>query len=60
MFQSVEGREVMLTDLFVSSVFQPHGVVSHAQHSDDEVNQSEDAVQPKKVVPSKDQQNHYR
>lgn len=44
---------MMLTDLFIISVFQPCRVVSHGQHSDDKVHQSKDAVQPKKAVPLK-------
>lgn len=40
-----------VTDLLVLSVLQPYGVVRHAQHCDDEVDQSKDAVEPQKAVP---------
>lgn len=43
--------DLMATDLLIFSVFQLQPVVSHTQQRDDEVNQSEDAVQPQKAVP---------
>lgn len=46
-----ETNVVMDTDPLVLSVLQPYGVVSHTQQCDDEVDQSEDAVEPQKAVP---------
>lgn len=43
--------DVMATDLLIFSVLQPYQVVSHTQQRDDEVDQSQDAVQPQKAVP---------
>ena len=43
----------MLTDLLILSVLQLGRVVEHAEHSDDEVEQGEDAVQPQKSVPAR-------
>lgn len=45
-------RDVMVADLLVFSVLQPYGVVGHTQQRDDEVDQSEDAVEPQKAVPA--------
>lgn len=43
----------MMTDLLIFSVFQLQRMVSHTQQRDNEVNQSQDAVQPQKAVPSR-------
>lgn len=43
----------MWTDPLVLSVLQPYGVVGHAQHREEEVDQSKDAVEPQKVVPER-------
>lgn len=42
-------------------VVQPQRVVSHAQHGDDKVEQSQDAVKPQEVVPERHEtrQCHY-
>lgn len=45
--------DVMVTDPLILFVLQSYGVVSHTQHSDDEVDQGKDAVEPQKVVPVK-------
>lgn len=45
-----EPRDATATDPLVLFVVQPQGVVSHAQHGDDEVDQSEDAVKPQEAV----------
>ena len=49
--------DVLVTDLFILSVLQPYGVVSHTQQRDNEVDQSKDAVQPQKSVPVKRTEN---
>ena len=46
-----EPDNLMETDLLILSVLQPYRVMNHAQRRDDEVNQSEDAVQPQEAVP---------
>lgn len=43
--------DLMMTDLLIFSVLQPYQVVSHTQQRDDEVDQSQDAVEPQKAVP---------
>lgn len=48
-----ETNVVMETDPLVLSVLQSYGVVSHTQQCDDEVDQSEDAVEPQKAVPAR-------
>lgn len=45
-----EPYDATATDPLVLFVVQPQGVVSHAQHGDDKVDQSEDAVKPQEVV----------
>ncbi len=44
-------HDVVVTDLLILFVLQPHRVMSHTQQSDDEVDQSKDAVEPQKAVP---------
>lgn len=51
--QVFERYDVMVTHPLILSVLQPHGVVSHTQQRDDEVDQSKDAVEPQKVVPTR-------
>lgn len=41
----------MVSDLLVFLVLQPYQVVSHTQRRDDEVDQSQDTVEPQKAVP---------
>lgn len=45
-----EPCDATATDPLVLFVVQPQGVVSHAQHGDDKVDQSQDAVKPQEVV----------
>lgn len=49
MFEKYDG---VVTDLLVLSVLQLYGVVSHTQQRDDEVDQSQDAVEPQEAVPA--------
>lgn len=48
-----EAYDATATDPLVLFVVQPQRVVSHAQHGDDKVDQSEDAVKPQEVVPAR-------
>lgn len=48
-----EPYDATATDPLVLFVVQPQRVVSHAQHGDDKVDQSEDAVKPQEVVPKR-------
>lgn len=41
----------MVAHLLVLSVFKVHGVVSHAEDGEDEIDEGEDAVQPQETVP---------